>query len=97
MREEGLLSLVSAIASDGQIPPERLFEAFSTEPARQNGILGAISMLTMRNRAGARELYETGLTDPQLRQRAEALLDGPRLEPGQQGGLFRPIPTPADR
>jgi hypothetical protein len=97
MREEGLLSLVSAIASDGQIPPERLFEAFSTEPARQNGILGAISMLTMRNRAGARELYETDLTDPQLRQRAEALLDGPRLEPGQQGGLFRPIPTPADR
>jgi hypothetical protein len=51
----------------------------------------------MRNRAGARELYETDLTDPQLRQRAEALLDGSRLEPGQQGGLFRPIPTPADR
>jgi hypothetical protein len=96
MREEALLSLVSAVASDGQIPPERMFDAFSTESARQNGILGAISMLTMRNREDARELYETRLTDPELRQRAEALLYPRPLEPGQRGGLFGPVPTPSN-
>ena len=93
MREDALLSLVSAVASDGQIPPGRMFDAFSTESARQSGILGAISMLTMRNREGARELYETQLTDPRLRQRAEALLDPPPFEPGQRGGFFGPVPT----
>lgn len=97
MREEALLGLVSAVASDGQIPPERMFDAFSTELARQNGILGAISMLTMRNREGARELCEAQLTDPELRLRAGTLLDPSPLEPGQRGGLFvGPVPTPSN-
>lgn len=96
MREESLLGLVTAVASEGQIPPERMLDAFSTESARQNAILGAINMLTLRNREGALELYESQLTHPELRQHAEALLHPPTHEPGQRGGFFGPVPTPSN-
>lgn len=96
LREEALRALVAAVANDGQIPPQRMFDAFGTESARQNSILGAIGMLTMQNRKAARELYETQLTDPVLRERAKVMLNPPPPEPGQRLGLFGPVPAPRD-
>lgn len=93
MREEALVGLVTAVATNAQIPPERLFNAFDTRSARQMAVFFAIGRLLSADRAGARELFETRLTDPALRQRAKTMLDPPALRSNQEATPAGPRPT----
>jgi hypothetical protein len=85
------------VASDDQVPADRLFDAFDTASARETAAFGAVGQLISNHEDAARELLERRLTDPELRCRAEARLDPPSSAAGRRGGLFRPMPTACPR
>jgi hypothetical protein len=64
LREDALVALVTAVASDDQVPPDRLFDAFDTASARETAAFGAISQLIRNREDAARVLLERRLTDP---------------------------------
>jgi hypothetical protein len=65
-----------------------LLEAYSSVRARQQGVGRAAVMIARRNADAARQLVETYVTDPQIRQQVEALLAQPDAQSRISAELF---------
>jgi hypothetical protein len=73
-RDAALRPLLGAAESGNDIDASVL-SAFSSDSARQNGVLGAIHRIAQRNPADARLVAERYLSTPEQRQQAERRID----------------------
>jgi hypothetical protein len=84
-RDQALSNLVQRSASGGDFDTD-LLRAFSSDDARQQALVSAISMLSQTNPAQAEELLDKEVTDTNQRQQLRTMLE--RNSPPASGAFF---------
>ncbi len=74
-RDAALAGIARGLANGGQAPTQALLSAFSSDTARGQRLMFAFMELARHDAALAREMIDTYITDPVMRERADRLYE----------------------